>query len=291
VIAPAEKLLIAGHPPVIGHRGYCGVAPENTLPSFNLALDAGADLIELDYHHTEDGVPIVIHDATLDRTTDARKRWGQSRIRVAEKSARQIQTLDAGSWFNPQFAGARIPSLTEALDFICGHGVVALIEHKSGDAETLVALLCERKLINHVVVISFDWKFLREFHALDETQILGALGPPIRSADGRKPSGHSKKLCARSLDELEETGARIVVWNRRISKASVQRAHERGLKVWIYTVDDPKLAKQLLDIGVDGIITNHPPLIRNVVASRRGRTEMAGEWENSPNNRIRALNP
>src|SRR5215831_9081720 len=75
----ALKLIAESRPLIIGHRGYCAIAPENTLPSFLLALNAGADLVELDYHETKDGVPLVIHDDTLDRTTDARKRWNRKR--------------------------------------------------------------------------------------------------------------------------------------------------------------------------------------------------------------------
>src|SRR5882762_4302594 len=79
---PALKLIASPRPLVIGHRGYCQFAPENTLPSFKLAVAAGADLVELDYHHTKDGQLIVIHDPDLDRTTDATNRWGQHHIKV-----------------------------------------------------------------------------------------------------------------------------------------------------------------------------------------------------------------
>src|SRR6516165_3353371 len=97
---PALNLITAKRPLVIGHRGYPQLAPENTLPSFKLAMAAGADLVELDYHHTKDGKLIVIHDSALDRTTDAANRWSQKRIKVSSKTAAEIQSLDAGSWFD-----------------------------------------------------------------------------------------------------------------------------------------------------------------------------------------------
>jgi glycerophosphoryl diester phosphodiesterase len=231
------------------------MAPENTLASFKLALEAGADLIELDYQHSKDGVLMVIHDAILDRTTNARKRWKRRRIRVSQRTAAEIQTLDAGSWFDAKFSAARVPMLVEALDFICGHGAVPLIEHKSGDARTLVKLLRERDLINKVVVISFNWKFLSEVHELEPKQVLGALGPPVRLSHGRRPLHPRRQLSSR-LKDLLKTGAQIAVWNRKVSKRSVQAAHERGVKVWIYTVDDAKAARQLLKRDVDAIITN-----------------------------------
>src|SRR5260370_18930132 len=115
-----ERLLHLGarNPLVIGHRGFCSLAPENTLSSFRHASAAGADLVELDYRHSRDGVPVVIHDAYLDRTTNARKRWKQRHIKVRAKSAAQIQSLDAGSWFDVKYAGEKVPTLAQALDTI-----------------------------------------------------------------------------------------------------------------------------------------------------------------------------
>jgi glycerophosphoryl diester phosphodiesterase len=240
---------------VIGHRGYSAVAPENTLPSLQFALGAGADLVELDYQHSKDGVPMVIHDAILDRTTNARKKWKRRRVKVSQRTAAEMQTLDAGSWFDAKFAGAKVPTLGEALDFICGNGGVALIERKSGDAETLAKLLRERGLINKVIVIAFDWKFLREFHRLEPDQVLGALGPPARLSDGRRPMHPRRRLESR-LNDLAKTGARIAIWNRRVSKRSVGRANKRRLKVWVYTVDETSMARRLIKNGVTAIITN-----------------------------------
>ncbi len=266
--APSLKLLARSSPLVIGHRGASAFAPENTLPSFKLALDAGADLVELDYQHSADGVPVVMHDATLDRTTNARKKWGARRVAVLDKTAAEIQTLDAGSWFEGRFAGSKVPLLIEALDFICGGGGLALIERKSGDAGTLVRILRERELVNKVVVISFDWKFLRELHEQEPAQILGALGPPERLPDGRAPSGAPKGLDAPWLDALVETGARVVVWSRRVPGAAVKLAHVSGWRVWVYTVDSTTQARHLVGLGVDGIATNDPALIRQAIASR-----------------------
>jgi glycerophosphoryl diester phosphodiesterase len=302
---PALDLLASDRPLVIGHRGYCAHAPENTLPSFQLALAAGADLVELDYHHSRDGTPVVVHDDTLDRTTDARKAWRQKRVKVGDRTAAEIQSLDAGSWFEAEFAGARVPLLTEALDLICGSGGVALIEHKSGDADTLVKILragCKRRgetpgepsqlsrldaaggsrgrspqpeigtdYLNKVAVISFDWRFLRDFHELESSQVLGALGPPEQLADGRKPSRLSGRLDGQWLDALAETGARLAVWSRQVSVSTVQLAHQRGLKVWVYTVNDTGTARGLLQSGVDGIITNQVRLIRKVAGAGGSR--------------------
>jgi glycerophosphoryl diester phosphodiesterase len=264
---PALKLVASQRPLVIGHRGYCQIAPENTLPSFKLALDAGADLVELDYYHSRDGKLVVIHDGELDRTTDATNRWSRRKIRVETQTAAELQSLDAGSWFDPKFAGTRIPLLAEALDTI-QQGSVTLIERKGGPPAACIQLLREKHLINKVVVQSFDWEYLRAFHEQEPDQVLGALGPTDRLSDGTHPGGRPKELNTAWLDELQKTGAKVVVWSDKVSRETVQLAHQRGLKVWVYTIDDPAQANELLDMGVDGIITNATPVIRKALALR-----------------------
>jgi glycerophosphoryl diester phosphodiesterase len=266
--APALKLLNTKRPLIIAHRGYPQFAPENTQPAFKLAIEAGADLVELDYHHSQDGVPVIMHDFTLDRTTDAVKRWGEQKIRLDGKTAAELQTLDAGAWFSPGFAGTKVLLLAEALDFIQGNGGVTLIERKEGDAATCVKLLRKKNLINQLVVQSFDWEYLKKFHELEPTQVLGALGPPGRLADGSKPGERPKLLDAAWLDDLVKSGAKAVVWNDQVSKAAVKDAHKRGLKVWVYTINDPAAANKLLDMGVDGIITNNTSLLWRTLALR-----------------------
>jgi glycerophosphoryl diester phosphodiesterase len=266
--SPALRLLASARPLVIGHRGYCQFAPENTLPSFKMALAAGADLVELDYYHTKDGHLVVLHDPDLDRTTDARSRWGSKRIKIESKTADEIQTLDAGSWFDPKFKGTKVPLLREALDTIQAGGVT-LIERKGGDAAACIKLLKEKNLINKVVVQSFDWAYLKDFNAQEPTQALGALGPPKTLADGSKPpAARSKEFSAAWLDDLQKCGAKAAVWNNKVSKQAVEIAHQRGLKVWVYTVNDPEAADRLLDMGVDGIITNNTSIIWKTLAVR-----------------------
>jgi len=267
---PALRLDASQPPLEIGHRGYCQFAPENTLPSFKLALAAGADLVELDYYHSRDGKLVVIHDGELDRTTDATNRWHQKKILVESKTAAELQSLDAGSWFDPKYAGTKIPLLAEALDTI-QKGGVTLIERKGGAPADCIQLLREKNLINKVVVQSFDWEYLRAFHEQEPEQVLGALGPPGRLADGTPSQGKPKELNAAWLDELQKTGAKVAVWSDKVSRATVQLAHQRGLRLWVYTIDDPAQAQELLDMGVDGIITNNTSLIWTALALRAQR--------------------
>jgi glycerophosphoryl diester phosphodiesterase len=264
---PALKLVASQRPLVIGHRGYCQIAPENTLPSFKLAMAAGADLVELDYYPSKDGKLVVIHDGTLDRTTDATNRWAQKKIKVESKTAAELQSLDAGRWFDAKYAGTRIPLLAEALDTI-QQGGVTLIERKAGAPPACIKLLRDKGLINKVVVQSFDWGYLRAYHEQEPEQVLGALGPPSQLSDGSKPAGMAKELGAQWLDDLVKTGAKVAVWSEKVSREAVQLAHQRGLKVWVYTVNDPEVANKLLDMGVDGLITNNTSLIWRTIALR-----------------------
>ncbi len=264
---PALKLVASQRPLVIAHRGFSQIAPENTLPSFKLALAAGADLVELDYHYTQDGKLVVIHDHELDRTTDATSRWSQKKITVQSKTAAEIQSLDAGSWFDARYAGTHISLLAEALDTIQAEGAT-LIERKSGTPADCIKLLREKNLVNRLIVQSFDWEYVRAFHEQEPQQVLGALGPPDRLADGKKPSRIPRELSAAWLDELQKTGAKVAVWSQKLSAESVRLAHQRGLKVWAYTVNDLETANRLLDMGVDGLITNNTSLMWKALALR-----------------------
>lgn len=245
-------------PLIIAHRGYSAAAPENTLPAFQLGVTTGSDLVELDYHHSKDDVLTVLHDSTLDRTTDATKRWGRTNLHVSQFTTAELQTLNASSWRGSNQPPATIPTLDQALDVIQS-GSVTLIERKAGPASACVQLLRSRKLINEVVVQAFDWEYLEEYHRLEPSQILGALGP-WGSYRGQKLSDADKDLSARWIDEARRIGARAIVWNRQVSAAAVQDAHTKGIQVWVYTIDDPALMKSLIAMGVDGIITNNPGL-------------------------------
>lgn len=272
--SPAEALLASPRPLVIAHRGYSAFAPENSLISFDRALDAGADLVELDYHHASDGVPVVLHDGTLDRTTDAIARWGGKDLPVRSRPSAELVTLDIGSWFKPPFPRQYLPTLAAALDRIQARGVT-LIERKGGEPATLARLLAEKKLVNRVVVQSFDWTFLQGYHALDSSQVLGALGPP-GSRDGRKLSDPEKALNSAWLEEVRRTGARIAVWNRQVDAASIRAAHALGLDVWVYTINEPDLADSLLEAGVDGLITDNPAILWRALALRHHPARASG---------------
>jgi len=236
---------------IIAHRGDSKVAPENTLPAFASAVKAKADLVELDYLHSADGVPVVFHDSELDRTTNACKLWGGTKIKLTDKTLAELEKLDAGAWFDPKYAGTHIPRLDAALDTI-QKGSMTLIERKHGDAATCVALLKDKKLLDQVVVQAFDWDYLTDCHRIAPNLVLGALG--------------HKEVTPDKLDQVAKTGATVVGWeDKYTSSETIKAIHDRGWKAWVWTVDDPQRAIALVQAGADGIITNRPAEIRSAV--------------------------
>lgn len=241
---PAEKLIQSDHLLIIAHRGNSSVAPENTLPAFQAALAAKSDLVELDYHHAADGVPIVIHDEILDRTTNAEGIFGKAGLVVGDYSIPDLQKLDAGSWFDKQFAGTKLPTLDQSLDLIQTRSVT-LVERKAGDAATLIKLLEQKQLTGKVVVQAFDWEFVAACRRLAPRLALGTLS-------GKAASDEQIRAAA-------ATGANLIVWDhQKIGKAQIDLIHQLGKKAWAYTIDDEQKARRLIAAGLDGVITNRP---------------------------------
>jgi glycerophosphoryl diester phosphodiesterase len=137
----------------VAHRGYSAVAPENTLPAFAAAVLGGATHVEFDVRTTADGVPVVIHDRTLDRTTTGTGH-------VWDCSYLEIRSLDAGGWFSPAYAGVPVPTLAETLDLIAPAGAQLLLEIKPpatlDEVKTVIEAVAERELLDRTVVQSFD---------------------------------------------------------------------------------------------------------------------------------------
>lgn len=221
----------------IGHRGAPAYAPENTLLSFQKAIDLGVDMIEMDIYCCKTGEPVVIHDEKVDRTTNGKGY-------VEDMTFEEISALDAGS-------GQRVPSLAQVLEFAASCGRVALnLELKGSNTVKPV-----NDLINQYIsdgkykhddfyISSFNHYLLKEFHALNKRIKIGALTSSIHLGLAR----FAKKLSAYSINTaLEFT-------NRRL----VNDAHKRDLKVFVYTVNDLDDYIKMKDMGVDGIFTNYP---------------------------------
>lgn len=240
---------------IIGHRGASAHAPENTIPAFEAAIKAKANLVELDYYHSKDQVPVVFHDKDLDRTTDAEQVLGAAKIKVVDTSLDDLKRLDAGKWFKPQFAGTKIPTLLEGVSAIQA-GSMTLIERKSGDAKTIVKFLDEHKLRQDVVVQAFDWEYLADCHKRAPDLVLGALG--------------SKELTPLKIAQAKRAGAAVIGWKHEdLTKDNIDAVHKAGLRCWAYTVNDTRRGKQLIEMGLDGIITDDPAAMYTLVTQLR----------------------
>ena len=234
----------------IAHRGASAVAPENTLTAFEKARELGADGIELDVRLSSDWVPVVIHNATVDATTDGSGR-------VAEMTIAQLKRLDAGSWFDPYFAGERIPSLEETLDAV-GETLLLNIELKGegvlggGLARAVVDLIVQHGLGDRVILSSFNPLPLRRVQRATRripTALLYMSARLPRVGEWVTPRRHAALHPHRSI--LSEDHLR---WIRR-----------QDYRVHTWTVDDPDEMLRLIERGVNGIITNVPDVLHGVL--------------------------
>ena len=232
---------------VIAHRGFSGRAPENTLVAIRRAIETGADMVEIDVTMTADGHVILLHDETLDRTTDG--------LGVpTEMTLDEIQRLDAGSWFSPEFAGERIPTLTEALEMVKDR-ILINVEIKSeavvhGVVPQVAALINEHGMIDQVVVSSFSPEALRLMKVTDPAVVTASLFNKELHA-GRDP-----------LEILQEVGARgYNISAKRVTEAVIERCHRHDIPVSVYTVNEPEEMRRLMERGVDAVFTDSPDLM------------------------------
>jgi glycerophosphoryl diester phosphodiesterase len=221
----------------IAHRGASGDFPENTLMAFTAAIEAGAQMCELDVQLCADGTAVVIHDETVDRTTGGRGA-------VATMTLDEIRRLDAGARFGPAFAGARVPTLDQVLELVKGRCALN-VELKSAGVETEVCrLLRAHGAIADTIISSFDWESLGAARALEPAVGLGVLAD--RRADAMLAA--AARLHAVSVNPRYDL----------VSRAMVDQAHQAGFKVLTWTIDKPARMRRMIATGVDGIMTNHP---------------------------------
>jgi len=236
---------------VAAHRGSSGTAPENTMAAFREAVNAGADLIELDVRFTRDLEPVVIHDRLLRRTTGGR--GDVNRYTVDE-----LEQFDAGSWFAPRFAGERIPLLRRVLQELPVRIGINIEVKADGDRRSKALLVQHLCSVIHaygthrsLLVSSFDHRFLRVLHRQDPLVPLGVLLHPLRDV-ARRPSHLARRLHA----------GFILCSRTMVRRAIVEQAHAHGVKVGVYTVNRVIDLDRLRRFGVDLVFTNFPSAIR-----------------------------
>jgi glycerophosphoryl diester phosphodiesterase len=228
---------------IVAHRGASGECPENTAVAFRRAVAAGADVVEFDVYQTRDGHWVCLHDATLDRTTNARQLFAREQVRIDELTLEDVQRLDAGSWFANEFAGEPVPTLAQALAAIAP--ALPMIERKGGDAAQLVAELRRLSVVDKVLVQAFDWDWLAAVHVLEPNMLLAALG--------------GKDLTDDRLRDLDRTGASIVHWSHgNVTRAMTEAVHASGRLLCVYTVDADVAFYGAVAIGCELVTSNRP---------------------------------
>ena len=240
----------SGETLVFGHRGAMRDAPMNTLAAFKLAHQQGAAGIELDVQLAKDGQVVVIHDFTVDATTDGRGA-------VSGKTLRALQALDAGGWFAPQFAGERIPSLDAVFEAF-GRQLLINVEiksaaaHDAGLERAVAAVIGRHQMQPRVIVSSFDPQALQRFKAALPAVMTGFLH------QSRLESGAQTALAALPHAARHPQ-------HQLIDAAYMHWAKQRGHYVNAWTVNDPQRAKTLKKLGVNSLISDSPALIRDAI--------------------------
>ncbi len=236
--------VLRGDGPLIrlAHRGASGRCPENTHAAFAAALELGVDGIELDCQLSADGELVVIHDETLERTTNG---LGP----VCAKSWAELASLDAGSWRGGEFRGERIPRLVDVVAQIDGRATLNVELKSARDAGTIERTLAARAEIR----AASDWLLFSSFHAV-AVRNLRAVAPwaSIGILWDRRPATGALALA-------DELGARCVIPSRRIlDRELVAAAHARGLGVWVWTVNDAAETRAVADTGGDAVFSDFP---------------------------------
>jgi len=250
-------------PLIIGHRGASATAPENTMISFERAMDDGADGIEFDVQLARDGVPVVIHDASLKRT-------GLRSARVAELSSGELEKLDVGTWFNlrnpararQEYRAATVPTLAGVLEYFRRRETVLYIEMKCSNrdsytlASEVVRLINENQLANRAVVESFALDSIRDVRRIDPAIRTAALFEPKIS----RPVRSKLRMIERALNY----DANEIALHRTLASArTIEEAKRHGLHVVVWTVDHPSWVGKSIKNGIHAIITNEPARMFN----------------------------
>ncbi|MEV6418788.1 glycerophosphodiester phosphodiesterase family protein [Streptomyces sp. NPDC051662] len=257
----------SGSPVVIAHRGASAYAPENTLAAVDAADDLGIDWVENDVQRTKDGRLVVIHDDNLRRTTDVEEVFpDRAPWKVKDFTAAEIARLDAGSWFGERWAGERVPTLKQYLGAVEGNRQKLLLEIKApeqypGVEKDILRVLRQEGWLNraHVrnklVIQSFSADSVRTVHQLRPDLTTGFLGAP---AVAELPA------YAAFTDQINPayaalTGEYVAAVHR------LKGPKGKPLTVSTWTVNDAAAAVRVRDLGVDGIITNNPDVVRDAV--------------------------
>ena len=232
---------------VVAHRGAAGKAPENTLASIRQAITDGTDWVEIDVQETADGEVIVIHDSDFMKLASVN-------LKVWDGTLEQIQDIDVGSWFDPQFSAERVPTLTEVLEESKGKARVVIelkyYGHDQQLEQRVVDIVEQLGMTNEVAIMSLKYEGIQKIRALRPDWTIGLLSA---TAIGN--------LASLDVDFL-------AVAQGMATPGFVRRSHDQGKQVFVWTINDAVTLSRMMSLGVDGVITDEPALAREVIAER-----------------------
>lgn len=241
------RLALFQNPTVMAHRGLSADAPENTLYAFSDAISVGADFIELDVQQTRDGVLVVMHDSNLKRTTGVNKD-------IWDVDYADIQNLDAGSWFDPAYANARIPTLEETLQFVDKRAKLNIeikpTKHGSDTLEQDVAeLITQYQYTDACYVTSFSYGSLKK----------------VKEANPEIRTGYLMSVAYGQFYSLKYADA-FSLNKVFVTSQVVNAAHQQGKQIFAWTVNGMSEVRSLCNLHVDSIITDDPVMVQNVIS-------------------------
>ncbi len=232
---------------VMAHRGASKVAPENSLAAFRKAIEARADWIEIDVQETLDGEVVVVHDSDL-------MKLARNKIKIWDATLAELQTIDIGSSFSPEFSAERVPTLSEVLTLCRGKiGVIIELKYYGHDQqlEQRVAAIVEKHdMAKNVMVMSLKPEGIKKMKAI-------------------RPQWKCGVLMSVSLGNIQKFEADFLAVNAKFaSRSMINRAHRAGKQVFVWTVDDAASMSMLMNRGVDGILTNRPEIAKEILMHR-----------------------
>jgi len=246
-----RETIIFSPPWIIAHRGFKKKYPENTLAAFQAAMDAGVTMIELDVTLSRDRKLVVIHDATLERTTNGHGP-------VHDYTLEELKQLDAGSWFESGFADQRLPELAEVLELVNDRVYInieikphAYEAHHPPDAieKQVVKLLRQKNLMDTGMISSFDVKILEQIASMKEA-------PAIAFISKKAAARNTVQMCSR---------LNVFSWHpyhKIVTRQQVDMMHDAGIRIFPYNVDALREYRRMLAMDVDGVITSNPFLAK-----------------------------
>jgi len=242
-----DAIRISDNTQIIAHRGAAGAAPENTMASVRRAMADGADWIEIDVQETADGEVVVVHDSDFMKLAGVK-------LRVWEATMAELAEIDIGSWFAPEFAGERVPTLADVLAAVKGRSRLIVELKYYGHDQQL-----EQRAIDLIEAAGMQ----------DDTMIMSLEYAGIQKVRALRPDWKLGLLSARAVGDLTRLDADFFAVNMALaSPALVQAAHAAGKELYVWTLNDVLSMSQMMSLGVDGIITDEPLLGREVLTTR-----------------------